>query len=323
MAVPEGTFKTFEQVGIRESLEDVIYNVDPVDTPFLSAVPHGEATNTLEEWQTHSLAAATNNAALEGDDAPQDTANPTVRLNNRTQISTKDARVSGTGRSVNTAGRADDLDYNMIIRGQELRRDMETVLLSNKAKVAGDAATPRELAGLPAWIATNTNHATGGAPSGADPTGDGTDARTDDGTPRAFTFDQLKDVAQQVFQSGGNPSVLMVGPFNRLATSDFATASNIRIQFQRMEDSVLHTSFEVIETGFSSLKIIPNRFQRGRDAFVLQMDMWAVNFLPERNMAVFDLAKTGDSDARQILSEYTLIARNEKASGGVFDLTTS
>jgi hypothetical protein len=313
MAVPTGTFRSFEMVGVREDLSDVIYDISPVETPFLNLVPHVEASNTLHEWQTDSLAAAANNAALSGDDAPKNSATATVRRNNRTQISTKDARVSGTGRNIDAAGRADELDYQMLKKGRELRRDKEVALLSNKAKVTAGAAVAGELAGVPSWIATNTDAI------GADPTGDGSNAATD-GAQRAFTEDQLKDVLRQVFNEGGSPDVLMVGPFNRQVASSFSAG---RTNVQKAEDSTLHATFDVYQSDFGTLRIIPNRHMRARDALVLQADMWAVAFLPGRNMAVWDLAKTGDSDARQILSEYTLEARNEKANGIIRDLTTS
>lgn len=316
MTQPTNTFATNDMVGIREDLADVIYDISPIETPFLSTVAHVTATSTKHEWQTDSLTAAADNKAIEGDDAPATAASATTRLDNLTQISTKDARVSGTARAVTTAGRADELDYQILKRGKELKRDMETALLSNKAKVAGDDSTPRELAGIGAWIKTNTDKGAGGA----DPTvANGTDAR-DDGTQRAFEESQLKNVLLKCFTSGGMPDVLMVGGFNRQKASTFTgNATALR----KAEDKTLHATVDVYESDFGSLRIIPNRFQRARDALVLQMDMWAVAFLPGRNMATFDLAKTGDSDARQILSEYTLEARNEAASGGVFDLTTS
>lgn len=303
-------------VGIREDLADVIYNIAPVETPFLSSVPTANARNTKHEWQTDTLAAAANNAAIEGDDAPQTAGTATTRLDNNTQISTKDARVTGTARSVDTAGRSDELDYQLLKRGRELKRDMETVLLSNKAKVAGNDTLARELAGIGAWIKTNTDKAS----NGTDPTAaDGTDARND-GTQRAFTEDQVKTVLKSSFDEGGMPDMLMVGGFNRQIASSF---TNGRTTMQKAEDEVLHASFDVYDSDFGELRIVPNRFQRARDALVLQTDMWAVAYLPGRNMATFDIAKTGDSDARQILSEYTLEARQEAASGIVADLTTS
>lgn len=316
MAQPTNTFATNDMVGIREDLASIIYDISPVETPFLNMVARTDATNTLHEWQTDSLAAAsTTNAVIEGDDATTDASSPTVRLNNRTQISDKVARVTGTARAVDTAGRADEMDYQMLKRGRELRRDMESILLANKAKVAGSDVLARELAGVPAWIATNTSV---GA-TGANPTGDGSDARTD-GTLRAFTEAQLKDVLRQTFDSGGEPDTLMVGPFNRQTFSSF---SDNRTNFQQVQDDTLHATFDVYASDFGTLRVVPNRFQRGRDALVLQSDMWSVAFLPGRNMATFDLAKTGDTDRRQILSEYTLVSRNEASSGIIADLTTS
>lgn len=314
MAQPAATFATNDMVGIREDLSDVIYDISPTETPFLSAVAQSEAKARLHEWQTDVLAAASNNAAIEGDNAPATAATATSRLNNRTQISTKDARVSGSARAVDTAGRADELDYQILKRGRELKRDMETALLANKAKVTGTDILASELAGVPAWITTNTDF---GA-TGADPTGDGTDARTD-GTQRAFTEAQLKIVLRSSWDAGGNADRLMVGAFNRQIASTFGAAT----KFQKAEDKTINASFDVYDSDFGELRIEPNRFMRSRDALILQTDMWGVAFLPGRNMVSFDLAKTGDTDARQILSEYTLVAKNEKASAIVADLTAA
>ncbi len=316
MAQPTNTFATNDMTGIREDLSDVIYMITPTETPFLSSAAQVSADNTNHEWQTDALAATTDNKVIEGDDATTDAGTATTRRGNRTQISDKVARVTGTGRVVNTAGRADEMDYQMLKRGRELRRDMEVALLANNAKVTGDDSTPRELAGVPSWIATNTDFGSG---AGADPTGDGTDARTD-GTQRAFTEDQVKTVMKEVFDSGGNPGVLMVGGFNRQIVSSFSDGKTV---IQKVEDSVLHTSFDIYESDFGQLRVIPNRFQRSRDALILEMDMWAVAFMPGRNFAAWDLAKTGDTDRRQILSEYTVESRQEAASGIVADLTTS
>lgn len=314
MTQPTGTFDTFSQIGIREDLTDAIYMISPVETPFLNTVAHTEATNTLHEWQTDALAAAAQNAAVQGDDAPQDTSSATTRLNNRTQISTKDARVSGTGRAVNTAGRADELDYQLLKRGRELRRDMETSLLLNNAKVTGTSTQASELAGLPTWIATNVNTDDGTVASG-----DGTDTFTE-GTQRDFIEADFKTVLRDIFDEGGMPDILMVGPHNRQVVSTFTGGST---SMQKAEDKTLHATFDIYESDFFQLRVIPNRFQRAREAYVIQADMWAIPFLTGRNMQTFDIAKTGDSDARQIVSEYTLEARNEAANGMIADLTTS
>lgn len=315
MAQPANTFATNDMVGIREDLSDQIYNVSPVDVPFSSSVRHIEATSTKHEWQTQSLAAAANNAVIEGDDATTDAGNATTRLYNYTQISDKVARVTGTGRSVNTAGRGDELDHQMMLKAKELKRDIEKVALDNKPWVVGNDSTARQCAGVPAWIVTNISEA-GDATTA---TGDGSDAHTD-GTARAFTETILKDVVKLCFDEGGNPDCLMTGTFNRQVISSFSTN---RSNIQRAEDPKLHATFEIYESDFGELKIIPNRFMEARTALALEMDNWALAFLPGRNMSTEDLAKTGDTDRRQILSEYTVEAGQEKSSGAAYDLTTS
>ena len=312
MAQPTNTYATNDMIGIREDLGGIIYDITPVDTPFLSTIPRTEASNTLHEWQTDSLAAAAANAVIEGDEASTDASTATTRLSNYTQISDKVARVTGTAVAVNTAGRANEMDYQMLKRGRELKRDMETALLANTAKSAGSDVAARFVGGVPTWIATNEST------SGTAPTGDGSDTRTN-GTQRAFTEDQVKTVMKAVFDAGGMPDMLMVGGFNRQISSSFGAGT----KFQKVEDTTLHTSFDVYESDFGNLRIVPNRFQQARDALILQADMWAVAFLPGRNMAEYELAKTGDTERKQLLSEYTLECRQEAANGIVADLTTS
>lgn len=315
MAQPTNTYATNDMIGIREDLSDVIYNISPVETPFVNMIPHVKATQMNHEWQTDSLAAAANNAVIEGDDVTAGASTPTTRLGNITQLSHKAARVTSRARAVNTAGRSDELIYQMEMkRARELRRDVETALLSNKPKVTGNDTTAPELAGIEAWIATNDDFgATGSSPSPVD----GSDARND-GTQRAFTEDQVKTVVKLCFDAGGTPDTLMASGFNRQIASSFSTGKTI---MQKAEDPTLHATFSVYESDFGSLKIVPNRFMRARSALILQTDMWA--FATLQDFHSFDLAKTGHSDARVVAVEYTLEARNEAASGGVFDLTTS
>lgn len=316
MSLPTNTFATYEAIGNREDLSDVIYRIDPTDTPFISGIEREKATAVNHEWQTQALASVdTSNAVLEGDDAVTDAATPTVRLGNICQISDKVARVSGTQQAVEHAGRDDEMAYQEMLKGLELKRDMESILCgTNQAKNTGAAATARKTASVLSWIKTNTSK------SGSDPAAaDGTGTRTD-GTQRAFTEAQLKTVLQATWNSGGKPDTIMVGGFNKQVFSTFTGRATPQ---EDAKSKKIVASVEVYESDFGRLKVVANRFSRSRDALVLQMDMWAVAYLPGRKMVSIPLAKTGDSERRQILSEYTLVARNEKASGGVFDLTTS
>ena len=318
MALPTNTFATYEAVGNREDLSDVIYRIDPTDTPAMTAFEREKATAVNHEWQTQALAAVdTANAVLEGDDATTDAATPTVRLGNICQISDKVARVTGTQRAVAHAGRDDELEYQEMLKGLELKRDMESILIgTNQAKVAGNDSTARKTASILSWIKTNTSK---GA-SGSDPAAaDGTGTRTD-GTQRAFKEDQLKTVLQGIWNSGGKPDCIMVGGFNKQA---FSTFTGRATQTEDTKAKKIVASVKFYDSDFGTLEVVPNRFMRPRDALVLQTDMWAVAFLNGRRMLSIPLARTGDSERRQMLSEYALVARNEKASGGVFDLTTS
>jgi Family of unknown function (DUF5309) len=318
MALPTNTFATYEAIGNREDLSDVIYRIDPTETPFMTAAEREKATAVNHEWQTQALAPVDpTNAQLEGDDASTNAATPTVRLGNICQISDKVARVTGTQRAVEHAGRDDELSYQEMLKGLELKRDMESILIgTNQAKVTGNDTTARKTATVLSWIKTNTSKgATGVDPAAAD----GTGTRTD-GTQRVFTEANLKTVLNAIWTSGGKPDQIMVGAFNKQV---FSTFTGRATQIEDTKGKKIIASVDAYESDFGTLKVVPNRFMRTRDVLVLQTEMWAIAYLNGRRMISIPLARTGDSERRQMLSEYNLVARNEKASGGVFDNTTS
>src|SRR5262249_29301455 len=146
---------------------------------------------------------------------------------------------------------------------------------------------------------------------------DGTGTRTD-GTQVAFTEARLKTVLSSIWTNGGKPGTIMTGSFNKQVFSTFTGRAS---PIEDTKSKKIVASVDAYESDFGKLKVVANRFQRPRDVLILQMDMWAVAFLNGRNMISLPLAKTGDSDRRQVLSEYALVARNEKSSGGVFDNT--
>ncbi len=315
MALPTNTFATYESIGNREDLSDIIYDVDPTETPFLSGLDKVKATAVNHEWQTQALAAASgSNAVLEGNDAVVDVTTPTVRLGNICQISDKVPKVTGTQQVIDKAGRGDELDRQVILKGKELKRDMETILLQNQAKNAGNDATARTLGSILSWIATNDDLIS----AGASPTGTGVNTRTDAATPQAFTEARLKNVLQLCWTSGGNPDKIMLGGFNKQVMSSFVGRGT---PTEDAKSKKIVATVDVYESDFGTLRVVPNRFQRARDVFVLQSDMWAMAYL--RNMKTVDLAVTGDNRSKQIICEYTLESRNEKASGLIADCTSS
>lgn len=316
MAVDAATFLTYSAIGNREDLSDVIYNIDPTDTPFISGISKVKTSATFHEWQTQALAATSSiNSVLEGDDATTDTATPTVRLGNYHQISDKVPRVSGTQLAVEHAGRDNEMDYQLSMKGKELKRDMETIALANQGRNAGAPGTPRAIGAVLSWIATNTSKGT----NGSDPAVAGVSTRVD-GSTRAFTEVLLKSVLQSVWVNGGEPKTIMTGGFNK---QQFSTFTGRSTPMEQATSKKIVATVEVYDGDFHTLKVIPNRFMRARDVLVLDMELWAMGTLPGRNMISTDLAKTGDSERRQLLTEWTIEARNEKGSGGVFDLTSS
>tara|TARA_R110002124_G_scaffold26559_1_gene95525 strand:- start:202 stop:1143 length:942 start_codon:yes stop_codon:yes gene_type:complete len=313
MAQPTNTFDTYDSIGEREDLSDVIYNISPTDTPFLSSAAKTKATAVLHEWQTDSLAAAaTDNAVIEGDEATLDAITATTRLSNSCQIMDKTIVITGTQEAVDKAGRASEIAYQIAKKAKELKRDLEASLTSNNAEVTGSATAARVAGGLRSWVATNDVMGTSGTSGGA-----GNTAATN-GTQRAFTESLLKTVIKSVWNAGGNPTMIMVGPFNKQKLSGFTGNST---RFDAGADATLYTSVDVYASDFGQLQVVPNRFSRDREAWVLDMDFWGVAFL--RDFSMHDLAKTGDTEKKQLLLEATLESRNEAASGCVADITTS
>ena len=318
MALPSNTLATYEAIGNREDLSNMIYRISPTDTPFLSALDREKATGTYHEWQTQALAAAsTSNAQLEGDDATTKAVTPRVRLGNYCQISTKTVRVSGTQQAVQTAGVPNELANQAMLAGLELKTDIESQMVgSNQARNAGADATARVSASILSWIKTNTDKGTAGG--AADPAAaDGTGTRTD-GTQIAFTESRLKSVLQKCWTQGGKPGTIMLGGGNK---QQFSTFTGRASPIEETKTKKIVASVTAYESDFGTLTVVPNRFMRTRDVLVLEMDKWAQAHLNGRSMVNLPLAKTGDSDRRMMLSEYVLVARNEKASGGVFDNT--
>ncbi len=315
MAVPTNTEQTFTQVGIREDLTDVISRISPEDTPFLTMAGNGKADNTFHEWQTDALRSSADNKHVEGDDTTATAVTPTVRLGNYTQIFKESAQIAGTTEAVNRAGRAREMAYQILKKTKELNLDRERACIGiSNARVAGNASTAREFAAVNSWITTNTSHGTGGSAAA----GTGADVPTD-GTQRAFTEALLTSVLESCYTEGAKPSQLFAGVFNRSAISGFSgNADNIN---REQTDKKVINSVTVYEGDYHTLTVVPSREIRSRDVLVLDPAMWKMATL--RNYKQTPLAKTGDSEKRQIVGEETLVCMNPKGNGFVADLTTS
>ena len=291
-------FKTYDATAIREDLSDVIYDISPTDTPFLSRIAgKGPVSNTYFEWQTDALAAASGtNYHVEGAAAGTAATTATTRLGNYTQISKKVVEVTGTHETVNNAGKKSEMAHQLAKASKELKRDMETSLLADNAAAAGNATTARETRGAANWIATNV-----------------TDAGTS-GTHAAVVEDDIIAVAQSTWNAGGEPSTMLLGATNKkLVTAMSGRADAVRsVSDNNMS---IYNAVDVYVSDFGTFNITLDRYCDQDVIYFLDHDMWSVDYL--RDFQTVDIAKEGDSDKKMLLVEYGLRCGNEAANGKI------
>lgn len=322
MAIVTNTFTTFSAIGNREDLSNIIYNISPEETPFMSNVGRDKCSATLFEWQTDALASAAANAQLQGDDlvATADAVTATVRVANRTQISRKIVQVSGTQDAVDKAGRKTEIAYQKAKKSAELKRDMEYNLIAiSGGGLAGNTTTAPLTAPLLAWLKTNIDKGS----SGVDPTytsGLPGTARTD-GTQRAFTETILKNVLQLCWTTGSMPKMVMTGPVNKQKVSAFAGIATRYRDVAAGKQAQIIGAADIYVGDFGQVNIVPNRFQRERDAWFINPEYAAVSFL--RPFQEKPLAITGDAAKSMLIVEYGLKIMNEGAHGLAADLLTT
>jgi hypothetical protein len=325
MSVPSNTYQTYQQTNIREDLSSLIFNVDPYKTPLLNMAKKNRATQGNHEWDTDSLAAQNlANAQIEGDDPAAQALSPTARMGNYVQTSNKVVQLSGKSQAVIAAGGSNKMGYQLLKKSKELKRDMEGILTYNSAKNAGSSSVAPTMGGLPCWLYTNTVFNSGGSPAGANPSlaangwTDGSSTRSYSGTTQALTEANLKLVLQDIFKaSGESPEYGLVSPANKQNISAFSGPGT---RFIQVEDKVLRTAVDVYESDFGDVKIVPDIFlAHSGDCFFINPNYIRVAYL--RPFQTVPLAKTGDSDKKMLLVDYTLEVGNEKAHGAIYDTT--
>jgi hypothetical protein len=326
MAVPTGAVQSYTQAnGTFEDLSDMIYMISPQETPFLSMAKRAKATSVLHEHLTDSLANATANAQIEGDDGSAQAAIAVNRVKNYCQISTKTVIVTGTQAAVNTAGR-NELKWQLMKRSAEIKRDMEQALTGNTASSAGGASTARALAGLESWLSTNkTSLGSAAGVTAGYATATGIVSAPTDSTEAgkiSFEVTQLKAILRECWTQGGSPQVVMTGPVNKARISGFTGIATLyREAAATSAGTKIIGAADIFVHDFGEVRIVPNRFSRDRTVMILDMDYWAVAYL--RPFSVTPLAKTGDAEKRLLSVEYTLESRNQAASGKISDVAAS
>ncbi len=310
------TFDSYDTVGNREDLSNLIHDVSPSETPILTAIKKGKAKNTLHEWQTDAIGAASSNTNIEGDDAQSGTAlTPTVRLTNQTQILKYKPIVSGTQeKGMDHAGVQSEMAYQEAKLMKQIKTDCELSILDGGnvlgvAKVAGNATTARVMGSLATYLTTNVSVGSGGAAA----TGNSVDALTA-GTDRAFTDTLLNGVLQTQWTNGGDATIMAVSAVNKAVVSAFDGGSTRYIDTNTKQ---LIQSIDVYVGDFHTLKVVPCRNMIGDNVYVIDPNYLSLADL--RPLHSYDIAKTGDNYKREMVWETTLEVCNEAAQGLIAD----
>lgn len=318
MAAPTNTVTGLNNIGQREDLEDMIYLIAPQTTPLISAIDKGTAKAIKHDWETETLAAPNaNNAALEGGDVGTlDAPNLPARVENICQIFTKTGGVARTQDVVVLAGRDKETARQKVMKMKEIRRDMEARATGNFASNVEAGTTARATGGLLAWIATNTSSGAGGSAGGYN--GSVVAAATN-GTQRAFTETLLKALMAQVFNSGGLPTVALMGGTLKQEASSFTGIAEIRQDNGTTPKmATIVAAADIYVSDFGTLSMVPHPYSFARDFAVIDPDMVAWGVLDGTKTK--PLGDTGDSTKWLMTHEACLIVRNEKACGAVRDL---
>jgi hypothetical protein len=317
MAKVTNAFTTYQAVGNREDLSNAIYNIDPFDTPVMSAIRRRNVKNRLFDWQTEFLPLVNpNNALQEGFLLTNSPAQPTIRKNNVTQISERDATVSGSQQESDAAGKGSEMAHQMAMASKVLKSDIETMLCSRQARNDGNDTGPtaRVTEGFAHWLgrATDRNSAVNGAIApGTITTGLpvlATDAFPAPGAPVALTEQMLGDAMQKAYTNGASPTLWVVPPGPKRTVSTFVGRSTTQVLVGKTE---VVSTVDVLATDFGRVKCIPSRWVATDIGLLIDPDYAAVAFF--RSFRQYLMARIGDAESRMIVVEWGVEMRNSLA----------
>jgi hypothetical protein len=320
------TFVTSNSNRNRETFSDLISMITPEETPLVSLIGKESVDGVKPEWSLDALATpSVTNKRPQGDQYSYSAITPTTRVGNHTQILMKEFLVAKTQEVVSKAGPKSDFNREKLKKGMELKTDIEVTAALNQASIAASGATAGQMGGLRAWLATNDSMGSGGASGGFS---GGLVTAATNGTQRAFTKALLDDNIQSVYQAGGNPTVLMLSPYLKRVFSSFMSDSNVaaqRFQASASKQSTIVAAADVYLSDFGTIDVVPNRqwarvgATLARNAFLIEPSKLAIGEL--RPIAQdSEVAPNADAKAGVLVTEVTLLCKNEAAHGVIADL---
>lgn len=287
--------QTYDDTGRREDLLDILGDVSPDETPLLTLFPTARASNTLHEWMKHNVSRPTSvSSAVEGADAVfADLTQPT-RVNNITQIITKPIRVSRTERKVNVAAMGDPYAFQKAEGLRDLKMKMEYALL-NAVKASGASGSARQMDGIDTFISTNVTARNSGT---------------------SFSETELNDMVADVWANVNPSKVFDMVLCTFKVKQAIAGFSGNSTRYIDASERRLIKDILVYDSAGGTHRIFAHKDVRNSagstTVYGLREDLWRTAYLDEPMFE--ELAKTGDSDKAQWVTEFTLESLEERAS---------
>lgn len=315
MPVVSNTFTTYAAKANREDLSNAIYNIDPFDTPILSMSRRRNVKNRIFDWQTEFLPVVDgNNAQLEGFELARSTSTPTARVNNTTQISKRDATVSGSQEASDPAGKSSEMGHQMAMKSKVLKSDIEVILSGRQARDDGSESVPRKTEAVCHWLGRATDKASAGAAAvvgvltGLPTLATDAFAAVAGASQVAMTELLVGDAMQKAYTNGGQPDNMVVPPAIKRTISTFQGRSSSQVLVGKTE---VVATVDIIATDFGRIKVMPSRWIPSDVSLLLDADYLATGFF--RNFRQVPIAKIGDAETRLILAEWGVEMRNSLA----------
>lgn len=270
------------QVGKREDLSDIIAVADSKSTPLTSRINKGKKpTNMLFSFQADAYDTAKAGGVTDGKDVA--TADYENKAANRKQI---DARCEVFRRTPmvgfiaeevsNVAGAPSEFARAKAKCAIEIKRDMETELLSTQDSSADNGTNGSKTRGLGAWIQNTAQTDLPVDSSFRTPV-----ASIYSGTMANFDELALRGLLQSRFQQVGvTDSLLMVcGVEVRNAINDFAryvpnkTGSTVVVRgFDQGKSTTISTAIDIYEGDYGSVELVTSLFvPTTKTAYVLDL----------------------------------------------------
>lgn len=276
---------TLNKQHINQSLDQIVYSVDNDKTPFTAMLKKQSVGATMHEWLIEEHRAANlDNALAEGGELTDTVMSTPVRARNYTQIFREVIPVTGSLEASDTVGGKESVRQK-IKAGVALKKDLEATFLSAQAANDGSAGARRSR-GVQNWLATNVV------------------------TNATVTEAKFRELLTTIYASGGTAKKVLVSPTTKASMNAFNGGASKQ---QDASKATVYGATDIYKSDFGVLDIVPSLYVANSVALVIDPEMFAIGQL--RKMFEKKLGATHDADRVAIITECTLISKNEKGSG--------